>query len=164
MNRNNFKSLIFTLIGLGLCAAVSAPAQADDLMYHGNFCQPDQASVHKIERNPQVGVLNVSTSTAQVQCPFTNKFSGNFSVKEVDVSVYDRNSATDITCTLYGVAIDGTLISQTSGTSRGSSIPFQLIVLRPSQGLVLGTMNMTCSIPGATNDFSYVTTYRLITQ
>jgi hypothetical protein len=159
-----FRLLYSTLIGMGVCAAVSSSAQAGDVLYHGNFCTPVLSDINKIEHGSPYGVHNVSSSTAQVQCPFNNNFSGTYSVNDVWVTVYDRNSSTNVSCTLYGVALDGNIIWQTSGSSSGSSAPAQFIRLHPPQGGLLGTMNMRCSIPGVTSSgFSHVTTYRLIT-
>lgn len=157
--------LYSALVGVGLSATIGSPAQAGDVLYHGNFCVPVRSDINKIEHGPIYGVHNVSSSTATVQCPFNNNYSGAFSVNDVWVTVYDRNLTTNVSCTLYGVALNGNIIWQTSASSSGSSASNQFLRLHPSQGKLLGTMNMTCSIPGVTSDgLSHVTTYRLITQ
>ena len=159
-----FRLLYSTLISMGLCAAVSSSAQAGDILYHGNFCTPVLSDINKIEHDSIYGVYNVSSSTAQVQCPFSNDFNGAFSVSDVDVTVYDSIPVADVSCTLYGVALDGNIIWQTSSSSSGSNASNQFIQLHPPSSGLLGTMNMRCSIPGVTNNgFSHVTTYRLIT-
>jgi hypothetical protein len=159
-----FKLLYSTLISMGLCAAFSSSAQAGDILYHGNFCTPIQSDINKIDHSPLYGVYNVSSSTAQVQCPFNNDFNGAYSVEDVYVTVYDRSSTTDVSCTLYGVALDGNVIWQASGSSIGSSANNQFIRLHPPSSQLLGTMNMSCTIPESTSaGVSHVTTYRLIT-
>jgi hypothetical protein len=159
-----FRLLYSTLLGMGFFAAFSSSAQAADILYHGNFCTPVLSDINKIEHGSLYGVHNVSSSTGRVQCPFNNNFSGTYRVNDVWVTVYDRNPSTNVSCTLYGVALNGNVIWQVSGSSSGSGALNQFIRLRPPQSGLLGTMNMTCSIPGVTsNGLSHVTTYRLIT-
>jgi hypothetical protein len=159
-----FRLLYSTAIGMGLLTAFSSSAQADDILYHGNFCTPMLTDINKIDHGSLYGVHNVSSSTGRVQCPFNNNYSGTYRVNDVWVTVYDRNPSTNVSCTLYGVGLDGNIIWQVSGSSSGSSALHQFIRLRPPQSGLLGTMNMTCSIPGVTNaGLSHVTTYRLMT-
>lgn len=156
---NNLKWLSL-LLGTGICASVSLPAQAADVMYHGNFCNPVRADIGKIEHGSQYGVHNESATTATVQCPFNPTFFSK--INRVDVLVYDRNPNTNVVCTLYGVDFAGTALWQISKSSSGSSAFWQNLVFQPNQ--IAHTVNMRCSIPGVTNSgYSHVTTYRVMT-
>jgi hypothetical protein len=155
------EKVVAAVWALGLCS-VAADARATDVVYGGNFCTPVIADLVFIEHNQQFGVHNVSTSTATVQCPFVNAFSGALIITEVDVTVYDRNPSADVSCTLRGIALDGTSVWEVTRSSTGSGPGHQLLVFRPNQR-TLGTLNMTCAIPGVTNSgLSHLTTYRVI--
>jgi hypothetical protein len=158
-----FNLLYSTLIGVGFCAAVSSSAQASDVLYYGGLCTPVLSDINKINRSPLYGVYNVSSSVAQVQCPFSTSFSA-FNVNDVWVTVYDRNPTTNVNCSLYGVGPNGILQWQTSRSSSGSEAGAQSIQLTPpSGGKLIGTMNMACSIPSNNSaGLSFVNTYRLI--
>jgi len=158
------KLISVALIGMGLSAAFCSSALAADELYHGNFCTPNRDHVNKIDFG-QYGVLNISSSnTAFVQCPFKLPFSANLKVTNLTVTVYDRNNSADVSCTLTAVAIDGNTIWSTSRSSSGAGQGHKFLVFQPPNSIVLGTLNMSCSIPPSTNSGpSHVTTYRLIT-
>ncbi len=158
------KLLPVALIGMGLSAAFCSSALAADEMYHGNFCAPKRDHISRIERS-QWGVKNSSSSTtAVVDCPFNVPFSANLKVTNLTVTVYDRNNSADVSCTLTAVAIDGNTIWSTSRSSSGAGQGHKFLVFQPPNSNVLGTLNMSCSIPPSTNSGpSHVTTYRLIT-
>ncbi len=157
------KLLPVTLIGMGLSAAVSLPALASDVMYHGNFCAPNRDHINRIERN-QWGVYNTSTSTtAFVQCPFNLPFNASLRVNSVLVTVYDRNPSGDVSCTLTGVSLEGNTLWSSTRSSSGSQVGHQFLSFQPPSTFT-HTMNMSCSMPPATNSgASHVTTYRMIT-
>ena len=159
--QKTFRLLPGVVISIGLCAAVSLPALADDQVYHGNFCTPVRADTNKIEHGHQYGVHNVSSSTATVQCPFIHPFThSSVSVNNVWVTVYDRNPNTNVSCTLYGVALHGERIWQVSASSTGSSSTHRFLQLTPPQNQGVHTMNMTCTIPGiSNNNLSHIATY-----
>lgn len=151
------------LMGVGLSIAVSLPALASDVIYHGNFCVPNQSDVSRIQRN-QWGVHNTSSSnTASVQCPFNLPYSASLRVNNVYVTVYDRNPSLNVSCTLTGVGLEGNTVWSRSSSSSGSSTTHQFLSFSPPS-MFVATMNMTCSIPPTTSpEFSHVTTYRVIT-
>jgi hypothetical protein len=158
------KLLPITLIGMGLTTAMTLPAQAADVIYHGNFCTPNRTSVNLVERN-QFGVNNASSvSTATVQCPFYLPFSAALRVSNVWLTVYDRNPSSNINCTLTGVGLEGSTIWTRTASSSGSSAVHQFLSFSPPSAFV-ATMNMSCSIPAATaSGVSHITTYRVITN
>ena len=163
-SRKTSKLLPVALIGMGLSAAFCSSVLAADEMYHGNFCTPNRDHVNRIERN-QWGVHNTSSSTtAVVQCPFNVPFRGDLKVNNVTVAVYDRNPSADVSCTLTGVAIEGNTIWSTTRSSSGSQAGHQFLIFQPPNSNLLGTLNMSCSIPPSTSSgVSHVTTYRIIT-
>ncbi len=152
-----------TLIGLGLSAGFCSSVLAADQLFHGNFCAPNRDHLSRIERN-QWGVHNTSSSTtAFVQCPFQAPFRGDLKVNKVEAWVYDRNPSADVSCTLTGVGIDGATIWSITKSSSGSKEQSQFLSFQPNSNLV-GTLNMSCSLPPSTNSgVSHITTYRLIT-
>lgn len=154
------------LIGIGLSAAYASSALAADEVYHGNFCAPNRNDVNKIERG-QYGVYNTSsTTTAVVECPFNIPFRADLKVTEVDVTVYDRNSSADVSCTLTSVSLAGDAIWSTTSSSSGAQAGHQFLVFKPPSTNVLGTLNMICSLPALGNvsyGTSHITTYRIIT-
>lgn len=151
------------LMGVGLSAAASLPALANDVMYHGNFCSPNRSYINTIERN-QWGVHNSSTSsTATVQCPFDLPFNASLRVNSVWVTVYDRNPNQDVSCTLIGVGLEGNTLWTRTSSSNGSGAAHQFLSFSPPNTFT-PSMNMVCSLPPATNSgVSHVTTYRVIT-
>jgi hypothetical protein len=154
---------VISAVILAPMLCISTSTRAADVMYGGNFCTPVLNDLDKIEHGNQFGVHNVAPSPATVQCPFVIAFSGALTVKEIDVTVYDRDPSSNVTCTVRGLAIDGALIWSRTRSSGGSGAPAQFIVFRPNLA-TLGTLNMTCTIPGATSQgLSHLTTYRLIT-
>lgn|GEM_PF-4997238 len=157
------KLLPVVLMGVGLSAAVSLPAVANDVLYHGNFCTPNKSAINTIERS-QWGVYNTSNgSIATVECPFDLPFNGSLVVNNVWATVYDRDPNADVTCTLTGVDMAGNTLWSRTSSSSGSGETHQFLSFSPSS-TTLGTMNMICSIPPATSSgVSHVTTYRVIT-
>ena len=151
------------LMGVGLSAAVSLPAVANDVVYHGNFCAPNRSSINMIERN-QRGVQNTSNgSTASVQCPFDLPFNASLRVNRVEAIVYDRNPNANVSCTLTGVGIDGNTLWSNTSSSSGSGATYKVLSFSPPS-MFIATMNMVCSIPPATSSgVSHVTIYRVIT-
>jgi hypothetical protein len=157
------KLLPVAFIGMGLSAAFCSSALAADEMYHGNFCTPKRDHINRIERN-QHGVHNTSSSTtAVVECPFNIPFRGNLKVNRVEVTVYDRHSSANVSCTLIGVAMDGNTLWTTTSSTSGSQQGHKFLIFEPNRDL-LGALNMSCSLPPITNSgASHVTTYRIIT-
>ncbi len=154
------KLLSAIFVNAGFCLG-SLPVLADSVVYHGNFCTPIRADINKIERSPSAAVLNLSTSTATIQCPFTHPY--NFSgvrVNKVVVAVLDRNYDNNVTCTLYGTYLEGSVVWQASASSSGSNPGVQYLEITPPQSKGAYGLNMECTIPGTYNSqVSYVTAY-----
>jgi len=154
------KLLSAIFINAGFCLG-SLPVLADSVVYHGNFCTPLTADINKIQRSESFAILNTSTSTAKVECPFTHPYSATgVRVNKVGVTVYDRNYDSDVTCTLYGTYLQGSVVWQASASSSGSNPGDQFLEIVPPQNQGVHGLNMECTIPGAYNgQASYVTTY-----
>lgn len=157
------KLLAVAFLSVGIASAVSLPANAADVMYHGNFCSPTRSYVNSIERN-QWGVMNTSTSSsATVNCPFYLPFNASLRVNNVYVTVYDRHPNASVSCTLMGVDLAGNTLWTRSASSTGSGASHQFLSFSPPSSFT-HTMNMSCSIPANTSSgFSHVTTYRVMT-
>lgn len=162
-SKKMFKLIPVALIGMGVSAAFCSSALAADELYHGNFCAPNQAHINRIERS-QFGVHNTSSSTtAVVQCPFNVPFVGNLNINSVWVTVYDRNPSVNVSCTLTIVNLQGGTTWSNTQSSSGSQTAHQFLGFEPPNNSVLGTLNMSCSIPPSTNQgVSHITTYRII--
>ncbi len=162
-SKTTSKLLAVALLSVGITSAVSLPANAADVIYHGNFCAPNRSYVNTIERN-QYGVHNTSSSSAAtVQCPFYLPFNASLRVNSVYVTVYDRNPSTNVSCTLTGVGLEGNTIWSSTKSSNGSGATHQFLSFSPPSAFV-ATMNMSCSIPASTSSgVSHITTYRVIT-
>lgn len=158
------KLLPVTLFGMGLTAAMSLPALAADVIYHGNFCTPNRTSASRVEFN-QFGAHNTSnSSSASIQCPFTLPFNAALRVTNVWLTVYDRNPSSNIECTLRGVTLEGNTVWTRTASSSGSGASHQFLSFSPPSAFV-ATMNMSCNIPTATaSGTSHLTTYRVITN
>jgi hypothetical protein len=159
ITKKKSKLLSAFLINLGFCA-VSLPVLADDLIYNGNFCTPVRADINKVEHGSNYGVHNVSNSTATVQCPFIHPIThSGVAVNKVWVTVYDRNPSTNVSCTLYGVGLEGSIVWQASKSSSGSGTTHQFLEISPqTQGVY--SINMKCTIPAAYNgNLSHISTY-----
>jgi hypothetical protein len=158
--KNARESIIIASLAVGLCS-ITANASAADVMFGGNFCTPTINSQLSVEQT-RWGVHNNSNVIATVECPFVMPFRGDLSIAEVDVTVYDRHPNLNVTCTLRGIAIDGELIWSMVQSSQSSGQAAQFLVFQVNRS-VLGTLQMTCTIPGATaSGVSHVTTYRVI--
>lgn len=162
-SKKTSKLLAVAFLSVGIASAVSLPANAADVMYHGNFCSPNRSYVNIIERN-QYGVHNTSSSSsATVQCPFYLPFNASLRVNRVEVTVYDRHPNANVSCTLLGVTFAGNTLWTRSASSSGSGASHQLLIFSPPSSFT-HTMNMSCSIPAITSSgISHVTTYRVIT-
>ncbi len=142
-----FKFLSVTAVGFGLCTAMSSPARAEDFVYNGNFCTPILGDANKLQYYAQWGVSNVSNTLATVQCPFIHRFThSSVPVNRVVVTLYDRHSQENVTCTLYGLGLEGSILWQVSQSSSGSGTQHKFMELKPPQQGVAG-INMVCTLP-----------------
>jgi hypothetical protein len=125
-------------------AAAAGPFNT--VSFNGNFCQPNKASVDRLERHPNYGVYNSSTTDhANVECPvrvplLNRGFGGG------KVVVYDRSSTFDVSCTLYGLGADGTILWTNIQHSNGSGAASQTLTFS-SQMTGFEQLNIECSIP-----------------
>lgn len=154
-----------TLICAG-CAFLwlSAGAMAKDVLFAGSFCQPAD-NIKNALRYGRYGPHSAATQGGDsVECPFLLDYSGSLTVQTVTVTVYDRNPSADVSCTVYGIGLDGNVGWSTrlsSSGSKGGPYFLRATVNR----LTIGTLHMTCTIPPATSSgVSHVTSYRVITS
>lgn len=146
----------------GFLLAISAPAAAKDVLYHGNFCQPRFNYQNKIGYN-QFGPHNNGTAAEKIECPFVLDFDGSLTVNKVEVTVYDRNAAKEVICTVRGVSVAGETIFSKTQSTLGSSQAAQFLNFNLNESM-LGTLHMECFLPPKQGSaLSHVSTYRLIT-
>jgi hypothetical protein len=139
---------------------LAAGASASDTVYHGTLCNVQPLDVSKIEYNGAWGTQNNAASTANIYCGAATEILAT--INTVELEVYDRNAATNFSCTLTLNDIFGSAIfTQTKGTT-GSSASAKLISYSPGVGT--HTLNVGCSVPAiSAGSLSHFTTYRVIT-
>ncbi len=152
-----------TLKWLSLAAAIacplllSMPVGAETFRMNGNFCSARLADTGKLDRSSTLGVLNSSTSTATVECPFRFPLS-SAKVNSVSVTINNRHANVSFTCTLFGLTAEGGVFwSSTVGTSV-TGVSTLSFFTNPT--VTVNQMNMQCVIPGAVSGSqSYVASY-----
>lgn len=157
--RSAVKFLIVSICTLGLW---SGDAYATDILHSANYCQPQYAYSNHIAYN-NYGAYNNGTVSEKVECPFSLPFSGALTVKNVYVTVYDRNNASDIQCTIRGIDMAGVQLWASTVSSSGSGSSFQFLTATINKSTI-GTMHMACLVPGKQGSaVSVISTYRVVT-
>ena len=152
------------LLIAGACALSfqSGDAHASDMLHSANYCQPQYAYSNHVAYN-NYGVYNNGTVPEKVECPFSLPFSGALTVKTVYVTVYDRNNASDIQCTIRGIDMAGAQLWASTVSSSGSGSSFQFLTANINKSTI-GTMHMACLVPGKQGSaVSVISTYRVVT-
>lgn len=139
-----------TLVG----SLVTVPVLANDrAFYHGTICKPVNASQNIVQYN-QYGVHNMSTTAvATVECPvpsYLNDELGSFFYARV--TVYDRNTSKNVSCTLRRILnTDGGIYFQQTKSSTGGSPtsgPQQLQFFEPNSAVTAqGYWHLECTLP-----------------
>jgi hypothetical protein len=157
-----------TLLGLGLLLSASrAHATQTTYAFTGVSCTtmpnadatPSGTAVYT-----QFGVHNSSGSNKlTVGCSLS--FTSQQLFTQLDMTVYDRNPNSDISCTLNGVDTNGNVvagfpITRNSSGSGAASMPLSFT----GQSSQLFGANLICVIPPASlGNLSHIATYRLKT-
>lgn len=142
--RSALTNSIVALAGLTLFAS-SASARLNT--YPQTLCQPLLGSLSCIEYS-QYGVHNVCTGTATVECPLpTSKpSSGSINVTQAAVFAYDRNTSTNVSCSVQRTDYQGSLLYSTTLSTSGSGSGVQAKYATFTQSHD-GYWRMRCSIP-----------------
>lgn len=132
--------------------------------YHGSFCQPMNGS-QSITGLTQWGISNYSSSSsATVICPIAVPYDVNLSSTPSGgscsynsyynpiVSVYDRNSTTNVNCTLYSLFSDGSVFQSYSASSVGDQSASQDVGIGTTSTTLSRYLVVMCSLPPSTAD------------
>jgi hypothetical protein len=155
-----FKAIRILCAIVGVGALVSS-ASAVESGYSGTLCNPSANSeVSKLVYS-QFGVHNVAGSTAGVLCGANPPVGAD--VNRIQATVYDRNPATDVCCTMMVLNADGLVIASSAPCSGGSGAASQLLSYIPPVNTA-GSVALSCSIPAVSGgNLSHLTTYRVRT-
>jgi hypothetical protein len=150
-----------SIIGLALLAiaGLATTASADNRRLNGALCNP-ATSVDVGRINYGVfGVHNISGATAQVSCGGVSVVSAD--VVTIEAIVYDRNAATNVTCTMRVQDAAGNQIAVAVRSSAGVAAAPQTLTFVPPVNAA-GMVHLECSIPAAAAaGVSHVTSYRI---
>ena len=124
--------------------------------HSGSLCNANAADAPSIVYT-QFGVHNISSVARAVVCGGVT----DGTVTSVTITVYDRDPAADVSCTvLLEDAAGGAVFATTLASSGFSSAPITLSTGLPA---FAGFIELQCSIPpaNATNGVSHVTSYSI---
>ena len=150
-------SIFPAFAALSLITATASTVHADQIFkIHGSMCQPSAASRPAVNYN-QWGISNTSTATANVVCPLvTEMFEDTPLVAQaVFVTLYDRSTSEDISCTARAVSLAGIQVWQAEFKSVGGGPgdgPQVRGVLAPDLSVAHLFFTVSCSLPGADGD------------
>jgi hypothetical protein len=147
---------IFSCLALVLVVAKYGDARAALGNISGVTCNPVAGSQNQVEYS-RYGINNTSTSTAAtVMCaiPLGMVVSATNTLSQVFVTVYDRNSSSDVSCTLYQLDTGGGILWSnpspivSSGNNAGSQ---ELDMLPGVTGkIAFRTWMLMCTLPPRT--------------
>jgi len=138
---------------------LAAGASASDTVYHGSLCNPQPPDVSKIDYN-QFGSFNIAATTGTVSCGTGTQILAT--VNTVSIIAYDRNSSTNVSCTVMLTDIFGNSLFTQNKTTTGNSAGSQTLNYTPGVGT--HTVYVRCDIPAVTaSGNSVVASYRIIT-
>ncbi len=164
-------SRIGCLLGMLMVVATAGQSNAAILttyshIHGGQVCQPGQGSESKIVYTQSEGVRNINTtSTATLYCPIDSvvvksgtDFPGAY--KALRVRVLDRNTTTNISCTLKSYTTSGILMTTfPTRSSTGSSSSIQTLEWNSSNNTFSNnhTFRVSCTLPLGTTSTSQST-------
>jgi hypothetical protein len=117
----------------------------------------------------QFGIDNTSAAPVTIECPLPLSFNGNAiaNVTAASAVAYDRNTTSDVVCSLQVVNSLGNVLqsfnAQTSGGGPGSN--FQPLTFPVSQAISSNYWRLHCTLPAIQSGaLSHLTTYGLDTN
>jgi hypothetical protein len=144
------------LSGIAVAAGTASAAHNG---YSGTLCNPINSTEDAKIGYSQFGVQNNASSTASVECGgLPNVGSDIFNVQ---ATVYDRNAATNLCCTMRVLNNDGLFLASSTPCTVGSGAASMLLNWVPPVNAA-GSFDMGCTIPpNQAGSVSHVTTYRI---
>lgn len=133
------KRFIAAIVPLGL-ALIASSSDARTFTFPQTVCQPVLGSAGCIEYD-NYGAHNVCGGTATVECPLSLSYptSGSFNVTSSAYFAYDRNTTSNVSCTLQRTDFSGAVLFSTTVSTSGGG---------PGTGLQTGTFTVSQSING----------------
>jgi len=161
------KSTIATITALtAMTMGATAFATTRTYDFSGNIChRGDSLSGAAVEYD-QFGIRNVSsTDPSYPVCALPMSYlPASANVTEVDMLTYDRNSNSDVSCTIMRTDGNGNILYSVVMHSSGNAVGLQNLAAFPPAGtLIQGYWSATCTIPPVTpSGTSYLTAFRVI--
>jgi hypothetical protein len=141
-------------------AGVTTSASAEERGYHGTLCNPSPSPSGSNLYYTFQGVEVTNLSSAQVMCGTATLLGAN--VERIEVTAHDRNSTSDLCCSMMVLNADGLPITSANRCTSGSANASQLLtaILPPNAA---SAVNLQCTIPAAspTGGPSRLLTYRV---
>jgi hypothetical protein len=157
---NAVSKLGAVLVVMSFAATAGADTTTNYHIHGGQVCQPGQGSESRIVYVQSEGVKNIhTTSTATLYCPVDTvvvkvNTDNPISYKAIRVRVLDRNTSTNITCTLKSYTQTGQLsVTYSNKSSTGSSNSIQTIEWLSSSNTFFNnhTFRVSCTLPLGTS-------------
>jgi len=161
------KKFIAAVVPLGL-ALVASSSDARTFTFPQTGCRPILGSAGCIDYS-QYGAHNVCGGTATVECPLSVSYptSGSFSVTSAAYFAYDRNTASDVSCTLQRTDFSGAVLFSTTVNTSGGGVGsgVQTGTFTVSQN-INGYWRLRCDLPGVQTAgwFSHISNTYLISN
>lgn len=152
--------VIISALAIGAAlSVVSVNATAADVVVHGSLCNPINADQTKFDYS-QYGITNISTTAAGTAvCGATLQWP---TVTKIEAWVYDRNAASNVTCTAILTGLDGITVWTSTQSTAGTSTPAVFLSFPISPGKFTATGEVQCSVPPAVGGNSAVASIRVI--
>jgi len=143
------KKLLVALLPLSL-AVIPSSAAGRSFVNPGALCAPAVASSASCLTYNQFGVSNGCSTTQTVECPLPVSYPGaGATVNQSFYDGYDRNSSSDVSCSLQKTDFAGNILFSSTANTSGSAAGVQQPTFSVSTSVV-GYWRLRCSIPGAT--------------
>jgi hypothetical protein len=138
------KKLLLAALPIAL-ALPASQAFGRTFVIPGTVCQPIPSSAGCIDYT-QFGVHNTCGSTATVECPMASSYVGSPSVYQAYFVAYDRNTSTNVSCTLQRSDYTGAVLYSATLSTSGSSASAMIRTFFPNVPQS-AFWRMRCTIP-----------------
>ena len=134
------------LVGALLLGTTSMASAVVSSVYGGVSCLPLKESGYEFERFPNGAMANKSSNSRTWMCPMVRQHTLS-NVKSATVIAYDRNTLSNVSCTLRTIYANGAYgyyqNKKTSGTPNTAVLSFG-----SKTALAKGAVTLACSVPG----------------
>ena len=144
------KKLVLAALVL-MSTALSGSAFARRLTFHGTMCQPVSGNTTSVDYSV-FGINNTSAGTVTIECPMPISYSTTAIPTIIDVAgeAYDRNTTSDVICTVQKLDAVGTVLASAVGQTHngGPGSSAQNFGFGVVSGVAVdGYWRMRCTLP-----------------